>query len=300
MRLFASIIVVLLTLTTIPAHAEGLSLVMPVDGPVIRGFEAPATKYSAGHRGVDVLAKPGAQVKAAAVGQVYFSGIVGGRPSVSIDHGNGLRTTYTPVTGTVRKGEIVAAGQAIGTLRGGHCTPSCLHWGLTDGTTYFDPLPHLAVRRVRLAPMGTKPTPPLALPAATMPTGSMMPGKTPVQGPVTSPFGMRVHPVTGIYKLHDGADFGAPCGTPVHVPWDGVVSSRDVTRGYGFRVHVRHSNGQVTAYAHLPRFDVAVGQQVRAGQRIGIVGNTGYSTGCHLHWMAWSNGNLVDPLSLLR
>ena len=283
-----------------PAHAAGLQLTMPVDGPIVRAFESPAHRYGPGHRGVDISAPPGTQVRAAAVGRVYFSGVVAGRPSVSIDHGNGLRTTYTPVSGSVRKGDVVTSGQVIGTLQPGHCTSACLHWGLTDGTDYHDPLPYLTLRRVRLVPMGTAPVVPAALPAATTGAGPVTPGKAPVTGPVTSKFGMRVHPVTGVYKLHDGVDFGASCGTPIHVPWAGVVIKRDTSKGYGLRVHVRHDNGLVTAYAHLPHFDVQVGQQLAAGAQVGVVGTTGYSTGCHLHWMAWKAGALVDPLTLLR
>ena len=300
MKKFLLITLLLVAWSATPAHASGLELTMPVDGPVVRGFDAPAHRYGPGHRGVDIMASPGTPVRAAAQGRVHFAGVVTGRPSVSIDHGNGLRTTYTPVSGSVREGEVVKSGQVIGTLQPGHCTPACLHWGLTDGTDYHDPLPYLTLRRVRLAPMGAMPVVPAALPAATVGVGSVAPGQAPVRGPVTSKFGMRVHPVTGVYKLHDGVDFGAACGTPIHVPWAGEVIKRDTSRGYGLRIHVRHENGLVTAYAHLPRFDVQVGQHLDAGAQVGVVGTTGYSTGCHLHWMAWKGGALVDPLTLLR
>ncbi|WP_296138371.1 peptidoglycan DD-metalloendopeptidase family protein [uncultured Tessaracoccus sp.] len=282
-----------------PAHAAGLELRMPVDGQVTRAFEAPATRYGKGHRGVDIDAPAGTVVRAAAQGRVYFTGQVAGRPSVSVDHGNGLRTTYTPVVGTLRKGDVVTAGQPIGTLAAGHCERACLHWGLTDGETYHDPLPHLAKRQVRLVPLGTRPVTPPTLPAAT--TASLgTPGTKPVAGPVTSRFGMRLHPVTGVFKLHDGTDFGASCGTPIHLPWEGTVTRTERTRGYGLRVIVEHPGGLQTAYAHLDRFDVRVGQRIPAGGQVGRVGNTGYSTGCHLHWMAWRGGRLVDPLTLVR
>ncbi|NLE98601.1 MAG: M23 family metallopeptidase, partial [Propionibacterium sp.] len=145
-------------------------------------------------------------------------------------------------------------------------------------------------------PMGAEPVVRPALPAAVVP---LAPGSRPVAGAVTSAFGMRVHPITGVYKLHDGTDFGAPCGTPIRVPWAGTVTGTGVSVGYGYRVHVRHDDGLATAYAHLPRFDVGVGQRLGAGEQVGVVGTTGYSTGCHLHWMAWQSGALVDPMTLI-
>lgn len=289
-------LILALMIVCAPAHAAELELRSPIDGSVVRGFHVGPSPWSPGHRGVDLRGSPGQQVLAAAQGRVHFAGSVAGRPSVSIDHGNGLRTTYTPVAPTVAEGDVVAAGDPVGTLLPGHCQPACLHWGLTDGEDYFDPLRYLATRMVRLVPMGSQPVPRVTLPAATVGPG---PGEAPVDGRVTSRFGMRLHPVTGVYKLHDGVDYGAPCGTPIHAPWAGEVIARDVTAGYGYRVHVRHDGGLVTAYAHLPRFDVAVGERIPAGGRVGVVGTTGYSTGCHLHWMAWQDGQLVDPETLL-
>lgn len=277
---------------------EGLVLLRPVDGEVVTLFDGGTSPYSKGHRGVDLAASAGEAVRAAAQGVVFFSGEVAGRPSVSVDHGNGLRTTYTPVVGTLPVGSVVTAGQVIGHLdRQPHCAPAfCLHWGLTDGTIYHDPLLYLASPPVRLLPNGTRPRPVPPLPAA----GTPMPrGSPPVPGPVTSRFGMRVHPVTGVYKLHDGVDFGASCGTPIRLPWPGRVVSASYDGGYGNRVIVDHGTLR-TGYAHLPGISVQVGQEMTAGAVVGAVGSTGYSTGCHLHWMAWRDGALVDPLTLLE
>lgn len=302
-RVFRWLLIAALLVLPALARADGLVLEPPVPGRVLRDFQLGPTPYSPGHRGVDLAAEVGAEVRAAAEGRIHFAGAVAGRWSVSIDHGDGVRTTYTPVQPTVRKGDVVAKGDVIGRLLPGHCPEGCLHWGLTDGSNYFDPLSYLAARRVRLVPMGSAPLIRADLPAARVPVEPgqpPLPGRAPVPGRVTSPFGMRLHPVTGRFKLHDGTDFGAACGTPISSPWAGTVVNRDVTRGYGYRVHVDHGGGLVTAYAHLPGFEVGVGQRVEAGGRIGVVGNTGYSTGCHLHWMAWHGGRLVDPLPLLR
>lgn len=122
----------------------------------------------------------------------------------------------------------------------------------------------------------------------------------PVRGRFTSPYGMRVHPVTGVYKLHDGQDIGASCGTPMRAAYGGVVSERYYNRGYGNRLMIDHGrvNGHhvTTGYNHATHYTVRVGQRVSKGQVIGYVGNTGYSTGCHLHLMVWQNGRVVNPM----
>lgn len=285
----------LLMLAGTPARADGLLLERPVEGAVLEWFSAGPHPWSRGHRGVDLAAAPGEEVVAAAAGVVHFAGSVAGRPSVSIDHGNGLRTTYTPVLPTVTEGRIVAAGDVIGDLVAGHCATGCLHWGLTDGSRYFDPLSHVAVREVRLLPAGTSPAPPPRFRAAGL---GMSAGELPVDGRVTSRFGMRHHPVTGVHKLHDGLDLAAPCGTPVRLPWAGRVTDVERHPAYGNRVVVQHADGR-SAYAHLEQVSVGRGQSLAAGALVGTVGSTGLSTGCHLHWMTWQGGNLVDPLTMV-
>ena len=124
---------------------------------VTRPFEAPASPYGPGHRGVDLAAAPGAVVLAAGHGVVAFAGQVAGRPVVSIDHPGGLRTTYEPVDPSVGAGQVVARGSPIGTLGAGHAgcpAAACLHWGLRRGETYLDPLLLLRPPRVRLLPPG--------------------------------------------------------------------------------------------------------------------------------------------------
>lgn len=125
----------------------------------------------------------------------------------------------------------------------------------------------------------------------------------PVNGRVTSPYGMRVHPVTGVYKLHDGTDLGAGCGTPIKAAANGTVLERYYNRAYGNRLIVNHGIMRgvnvVTTYNHAARYIVSAGQRVSRGQTIGYVGSTGYSTGCHLHFMVITNGSTVNPMSWL-
>ena len=283
----------MLLFNAIPAHAAPLELQQPVPGTPTELFDSSATRYSAGHRGVDLVASPGEPVRVSSAGTVYFAGSVAGRPSVSVDHGGGVRTTYTPAIAAVSRGQSVLQGDVIATVgTDDHCRSQCLHWGLTDGTDYFDPLAHLSVPQIRLLPRGSTPQPrprQVSLPTA---------GHLPVSGRHTSAFGMRRHPITGVLKLHDGTDIAAPCGTAVVAPWPGRVVGAAFHSAYGYRVIVEHA-GLRTAYAHLRGLEVRVGDNLMEGARLGAVGSTGLSTGCHLHWMAWRNGSLVDPLTLV-
>ncbi|WP_225994825.1 murein hydrolase activator EnvC family protein [Streptomyces arboris] len=137
---------------------------------VLRGWEPPAAPYGPGHRGVDLAARPGDAVVAAAAGRVSFAGRVAGRGVLVIElAGSGappLRTTYEPVRALVEKGDEVVAGQPVGVLEAGpfHCAGGCLHWGLRRGEAYLDPLtllPRALLRRgpSRLLPVFGVPEP---------------------------------------------------------------------------------------------------------------------------------------------
>ena len=122
-------------------------------------------------------------------------------------------------------------------------------------------------------------------------------------GYITSPYGMRMHPILHYYKLHDGTDFGANCGTPVHAAAAGTVVSEYYNSGYGNRVIMNHGvvNGVSlsTSYNHLTSFVASPGEHVARGELIAYSGTTGYSTGCHLHFMVYVNGGTVDPMNWL-
>ncbi|WSY79639.1 M23 family metallopeptidase [Streptomyces sp. NBC_00879] len=113
---------------------------------VVRGWESPASAYGAGHRGVDLAAPPGTEIRAAAPGRVSFAGRVAGRGVLSVTlTGTGdppLRTTYEPVRPLLAEGAEVSAGQVVATMEAGpsHCASGCLHWGLLRGREYLDPL----------------------------------------------------------------------------------------------------------------------------------------------------------------
>ncbi len=289
-----ALLLCLLQLGASPAHATPRQLEPPVPGRALTLFDASVTRYSPGHRGVDLAASPGEEIRASAAGRVLFAGMVAGRPTVSVDHGGGLRTTYMPAVAHATMGQRVAQGQVVASVGvDDHCHSACLHWGLTDGVDHFDPLVQLGAPGIRLLPVGTTPVPRAH-------RISVLPGRgMPVTGRTSSRFGMRTHPITGVRKLHDGTDIAAPCGTPVATPWSGHVVNASFSTAYGFRIIVEH-DGLRTAYAHLRALEVSVGDRLPPGGRVGSVGSTGLSTGCHLHWMAWRGGNLIDPLTLIK
>lgn len=131
-----------------------------------------------------------------------------------------------------------------------------------------------------------------------MPTGN---GLWPVPGylEINSPFGYRNHPIRGTISFHEGIDIPAPTGTPVVAAMGGRVARAQGMGGYGLTVEIEHG-GSMTLYAHLSGFAVRRGDIVEAGQVIGYVGSTGNSTGPHLHFGVYVNGNPCDPQEWLQ
>lgn len=273
----------------------------PVPGAILVRFDPPEKTWTAGHRGVDLAGTPGEVVSAAAAGRVAFASVLAGRGVVVVDHG-AVRTTYEPVAATVGVGDLVGRGQEVGRLQAGHAScpgATCLHWGLKEGEDYLDPLLLLGTE-IRLLPASATPEPVVLAPAGpgVGPAGLLRPA-----GVVTSPYGMRRHPLTGVWKLHDGTDFAASCGTPIVASASGTVVSVSSSGGYGNRMVLDHGASALgrlqTAYNHAQGFTVGVGAVVAKGQVIGRVGSTGSSTGCHLHFQVWVDGRMVDPMSVL-
>jgi len=118
----------------------------------------------------------------------------------------------------------------------------------------------------------------------------------PVRGRITSRFGYRVHPITGVYKLHTGIDIACSTGTPIAAAADGVVIIAGWMGAYGYTVVIDHGGGISTLYGHNSRLLVSVGDHVKKGQIIARAGCTGYSTGPHCHFEKRVNGTPVNPL----
>ncbi|KQR87777.1 M23 family metallopeptidase [Sphingomonas sp. Leaf343] len=120
----------------------------------------------------------------------------------------------------------------------------------------------------------------------------------PVAGRLTSGFGMRMHPLLGFMRMHKGLDIAAPYGSPIYAAVDGVVQFAGRNAGYGNFVKLAHARGLSSGYGHMSRIAVRPGTRVRQGQVIGYVGSTGMSTGPHLHWEVWRNGQTINPRAL--
>ncbi|MCA1833104.1 MAG: murein hydrolase activator EnvC [Actinomycetota bacterium] len=161
-RLYLAGVLIAVAVSPAVARAADIDYIQPAPGPIIRHFEPPPTPYSAGHRGIDIGASIGTTVVAAAAGTVHFAGQVGGSLFVSIDHADGIRTTYSFLsTVLVRKGASVTQGQPIarsGPGGAGDARPN-LHFGMIRGD-YIDPEPVLvqSMRRnlwrvIHLAPV---------------------------------------------------------------------------------------------------------------------------------------------------
>jgi murein DD-endopeptidase MepM/ murein hydrolase activator NlpD len=121
----------------------------------------------------------------------------------------------------------------------------------------------------------------------------------PTSGAIVSGFGYRTHPVYGTTRFHAGVDIGGACGQPIFAAEDGTVISAGVNGGYGNATVIDHGNGLSTLYGHQSSLGVSSGQSVSRAQQIGLVGTTGLSTGCHLHFEVRVNGAPVDPVPYL-
>lgn len=120
----------------------------------------------------------------------------------------------------------------------------------------------------------------------------------PVNGHITSGYGMRFHPLLGFTRMHKGIDIGAPWGSPIFAATDGVVQFAGRNSGYGNFVKLSHAAGLATGYGHMSRIAVRPGQRVSKGQVIGYVGSTGLSTGPHVHYELYKNGVAINPNSM--
>ena len=116
----------------------------------------------------------------------------------------------------------------------------------------------------------------------------------------SSPYGWRADPFTGVQSFHTGTDMACPEGTPILAAMSGKISDVGSNRTYGNYIIINHGNGYQTLYAHMSKAIAKKGQWVSQGTKIGLVGSTGYSTGPHLHFMVYKNGNRIDPMTVLK
>lgn len=126
-----------------------------------------------------------------------------------------------------------------------------------------------------------------------------VPSREPIESYITSNFGHRADPFRGGRAFHKGIDFKAKVGDPVMAVADGVVSFSGVRSGYGNTIEIDHGNGYVTRYAHNSKLSRKVGGLVRAGQEVAKAGSSGRSTGAHVHFEVWQDGQAVNPKKFL-
>jgi murein DD-endopeptidase MepM/ murein hydrolase activator NlpD len=129
---------------------------------------------------------------------------------------------------------------------------------------------------------------------------AIMPCKPSTYRRLSSPFGYRVHPISKSVKLHTGLDISAAEGTNAYATADGVVIFSRYNGGYGNEITIKHAFGFTTLYGHLKQRFAQVGQFVKRGSIIGLVGSTGYSTGPHLHYEVNKNGAKIDPIQFTK
>lgn len=302
-RWLAMVLLVMALLPVGAGRADAYGSVRPVPGPVVRGFDAPDPNWLAGHRGVDLAAAVGSPVRAAAAGRVSVAQVIAGRGVVAILHGD-VRTTYEPVLASVRVGQQVRAGDVIGTVQSGHCASGCLHFGLKRGDQYLNPIDDTASVRLLPAAAVALARKLAAERAAALAAGPFQGSGSgvllnPVGGAIGSPFGRRFHPIFHEWRMHEGVDLHASCGTPIRAAADGVVLSVGYDSSGGHRLRIAHAGGLVTQYLHAQGYGVRKGQRVRRGQVVGRVGSTGWATACHLHFGVRVHGRLVDPARYL-
>ena len=135
--------------------------------------------------------------------------------------------------------------------------------------------------------------------AASERRGNAIPSIHPAFGEIISGWGMRQHPVMGGARFHQGIDISNGIGTPVYATADGVVETAEAENGWGKVIKIEHQSGYLTLYAHLHSFKVKAGDKVSKGQVIGLIGNTGMSTGPHLHYGVYRNEASVNPMNFL-
>ncbi|MGL4377318.1 MAG: M23 family metallopeptidase [Microcoleaceae cyanobacterium] len=145
----------------------------------------------------------------------------------------------------------------------------------------------------------TKPEPNSSEPNITLTPGKFT--RPTALAPISSPFGMRFHPVHKFSRMHAGIDIAIPTGTPILAPADGTISTAGWAGECGIKIQIQHGQGWDTRFCHNSKALVAIGQKVRRGEAIALSGNTGgYSTGPHLHFEIRKNGEPQNPLNYVN
>jgi len=263
----------------------------------------PISGGKAFHAGIDIALPTGTEILSGFDGTVTSVGYDadGWGNFVVIDNGAGIQTLYAHChavlvsTGqSVSYGDVIATVGNTGASTGPHLHLEVIRHGRRLNPLFFVVTGFEGVGGGGQILTGNENMVPLDM--VTWPLAGNY--------PITSPFGWRIHPISGQRRHHNGIDLGAPGGTPILAMADGVVTIANATDswggGWGFFVRIRHEGGFETLYAHASRVIVRPGQRVSQGEVIAFVGTTGSSTGNHLHFEVIRNGTPIDPMQFFR
>ncbi len=282
--------------------ASDIPSLMPINGNIVSFFGKrfhEKLKVEKLHIGIDIKAQIGTTIKATANGTVIKGEFAGGYGlMVEIAHQDGISTVYAHLSSlSVKPGQTILQGDVIGySGNTGITTGPHLHYEIRVKGQPVDPLIFINQDNTQAKP-GTEKN---SSQSEENPTVSYPNFMKPVPfTKVSSPFGLGIDPITEISRVHSGIDIPLPIGTPVKASADGQVVKAERTGAYGILVIIEHQNNYSTYYAKLSQASVKAGDTVKQGDVIAYSGNTGRSTGPHLHFEVREQDRPVNPMLFL-
>jgi murein DD-endopeptidase MepM/ murein hydrolase activator NlpD len=306
------------------AANEKIEFIMPMKGWISSEYgyrDSPFTGEKEFHKGIDIAARFGTPINAAASGIVKRLGSsYGYGRTVTLQHGDDYETVYAHCDKIlVKEGQAVKSGDIIATNgRSGRTTGPQLHFELKKYGVPVDPLKYIGAvdEEIAIYVMGERhekievldSVPFLILTSKTSATQSeKVTGNEkiefimPMKGWISSEYGYRIHPFTNKREFHEGIDIAARIGTPIYAAASGIVEKVDFSEHRGKIVTLQHNGGFITIYTRCDKILVQEGQHVKSGDVIAKSGNSGtLSTGPHIHFELRKNGKPVDPLRYIK
>jgi murein DD-endopeptidase MepM/ murein hydrolase activator NlpD len=254
------------------------------------------------HDGIDFVNRVGTPIHTVADGKVIYKGWLGGYgKAVKVKHRDGYITVYGHMKGFghIRRGQYIKQGTIIGYMGNtGLSTGPHLHFGVMHYGKWINPV---KIKNRYYEIDAYKYTDGRYYDSNGKSLKGMFLAYPMRFTRISSPFGRRFHPILHKWRMHDGIDYVNKIGTPIHSVADGKVIYKGWLGGYGKAVKIRHRNGYVTIYAHMKSYGkIRLGQYIPQGKVIGYMGNTGLSTGPHLHFGVMHNGKWINPVKIKK